>query len=90
MIEIPSLTQRDEAVGFRLPDLDVFAHNANTLTQTAAVPDAGTTMFNMIANPVSAKAYVSNTNATNNVRFEGPGVFGGSTVQGHLARPELP
>ena len=38
----------------------------------------------MVANPVSGKVYVSNTEARNEVRFEGPGTFGGSTVRGHL------
>ena len=40
----------------------------------------------MAVNPVSGAVYVSNTESRNEVRFEGPGVFGGSTVQGHLAR----
>ena len=79
----------NNAVRFRLPDLDVFAVNANTLTQTAAIAHVGTTLFNMVANPVSGKVYVSNTEAFNNVRFEGPGVFGGSTVQGHLAETRI-
>ena len=38
----------------------------------------------MATNPVSGKVYVSNTEARNEVRFEGPGTFGGSTVRGHL------
>src|SRR5579872_7150280 len=33
--------------------------------------------------------YVSNTDAQNQVRFEGPGVFGGHTVQGHLAEARI-
>src|SRR5262249_58752283 len=35
------------------------------------------------------KIYVSNTEAHNEVRFEGPGMFGGSTVQGHLAEARI-
>ncbi len=35
----------------------------------------GTTLFNMAVNPVSGKVYVSNTDAMNDVRFEGQGVF---------------
>jgi YVTN family beta-propeller protein len=73
------------AVRFDLPDRDVFTINAN-----AAVPNSpsffvgvGTIIFNMIANPVSGKVYVTNTEARNEVRFEGPG-GGGSTVRGHL------
>jgi YVTN family beta-propeller protein len=75
----------DNAVRFNLPDTDVFAVNANTLTQTASFAHVGTTLFNMATNPVSGKLYVTNSDAINNVRFEGPGVFGGHTVQGHLA-----
>src|SRR4029450_13785020 len=40
---------------------------------------------NMVTNPVSGKVYVSNTEARNEVRFEGPGTFFNSTtVRGHL------
>ena len=39
----------------------------------------------MVVNPVSGKVYVSNTEARNEVRFEGPGVRSAArTVQGHL------
>ena len=39
----------------------------------------------MATNPVNGKVYVSNTEARNEVRFEGPGLaFGSTTVQGHL------
>jgi DNA-binding beta-propeller fold protein YncE len=79
----------NNAVRFRLPDRDVFAVNANTLTQTAVFAHVGTTLFNMATNPISGKLYVSNTEAFNNVRFEGPGIFGGSTVQGHLAETRV-
>ncbi|HKQ76250.1 MAG TPA: hypothetical protein VJ810_21325 [Blastocatellia bacterium] len=79
----------NHAVRFRLPDRDVFAVNANTLTQTAAFSHVGTTLFNMVTNPVTGRLYVSNTEAFNQVRFEGPGIFGGSTVQGHLAETRI-
>lgn len=79
----------DAAVRFQLPDRDVFAINANTLTQTASFAHVGTTLFNMVTNPRSGKLYVSNTEAINDVRFEGPGIFGGSTVQGHLAETRV-
>jgi len=79
----------NNAVRFRLPDLDVFSVNANTLTQTASYAHVGTTLFNMIANPATGKLYVSNTEAFNLTRFEGPGQFGGSTVQGHLAETRI-
>ena len=43
----------------------------------------GTVLFNMLVNPANGKVYVTNTEARNEVRFEGPG-NGGSTVRGHL------
>jgi DNA-binding beta-propeller fold protein YncE len=79
----------DSSVRFTLPDTDVFAVNANTLTQNAAFAHVGTTLFNMATNPVSGNLYVSNTDAINNVRFEGPGTFAGHTVQGHLAEARI-
>ncbi|MBO0857301.1 MAG: hypothetical protein J2P21_02385 [Chloracidobacterium sp.] len=79
----------NHAVRFNLPDTDVFAVNADTLTQTAAFAHVGTTLFNMVTNPVTGRLYVSNTEAFNQVRFEGPGIFGGSTVQGHLAETRI-
>lgn len=75
----------DASVRFSLPDTDVFSVNANTLSQTAAFAHVGTTLFNMVTNPANGHLYVSNSDAQNTTRFEGPGVFGGHTVQGHLA-----
>jgi DNA-binding beta-propeller fold protein YncE len=75
----------DHVFRFSLPDRDVFAVDANGLTQTAAFSHVGTTLFNMVTNPVTGELYVSNTESNNLTRFEGPGVFGKSTVQGHLA-----
>ncbi|HYD47080.1 MAG TPA: hypothetical protein VEB21_01965, partial [Terriglobales bacterium] len=72
-------------VRFNLPDKDVFAINANTLDEVQSWSGVGTILFNMAINPVSGKVYVSNTDANNLVRFEGPGVFAPSTVQGKLA-----
>jgi YVTN family beta-propeller protein len=73
------------AVRFNLPDRDVFAIDANAIA-TAPTPFAhvGTILFNMAVNPVSGKLYVSNTEARNEERFEGPGTFAGHTVRGHL------
>jgi DNA-binding beta-propeller fold protein YncE len=74
-------------VKFELPDLDVFAIDAAAPVPvpTASFAHAGTVLFNMAVNPVSGKVYVSNTEARNEVRFEGPGLaFGTTTVQGHL------
>src|SRR5262245_17799443 len=76
----------NNAVRFSLPDLDVFAIDANASTphQTASFGDFGTVLFNMVVNPANAKVYVSTTDARNEVRFEGPGIFVGSTVRRHL------
>ncbi|MBL8240558.1 MAG: hypothetical protein JNM66_24275 [Bryobacterales bacterium] len=79
----------DSAVRFTLPDTDVFAFDADTLMQKAEYAHAGTTLFNMAANPVSGAIYVSNTEAFNHKRFEGPGKFAGQTVQGHLAESRV-
>ena len=76
----------NNAIRFRLPDKDVFAIDADTLAQNAFYTGVGTTLFNMVVNPVTGKVYVTNSEAQNLTRFEGPGVFGGSTVQGNLAR----
>jgi len=79
----------DEHIKFNLPDHDVFVLDATSSTP-ALVPGAGgffsgvgTTLFNMIVNPVSGKVYVSNTEARNEVRFEGHGEFAETTVRGH-------
>ena len=76
-------------VRFNLPDLDVFEIDAAALSQTASHAGVGTTLFNMAVNPVSGKVYVSNTDSQNLTRFEGPGITGGSTVQGHLAEARI-
>ena len=80
----------DNAVRFNLPDKDVFAINAagNPPAQTAVFTGVGTTLFNMATNPVTGRVYVANTDAHNEVRFEGPG-GGGSTVRGHLAETRI-
>lgn len=73
------------AMRFNLPDKDVFAVDANALTEKAIFAHVGTTLFNMATNPVTGKLYVTNTEANNLTRFEGPGKHGGSTVQGKIA-----
>ncbi|MFW6067601.1 MAG: YncE family protein [Myxococcota bacterium] len=74
------------AIRFDLPDYDVFALDAATLEEQPGSPVAhvGTTIFNLAVNPVTGVLYASNTEARNRTRFEGPGVHGGSTVQGRL------
>jgi DNA-binding beta-propeller fold protein YncE len=79
----------DNSVRFTLPDTDVFAIDANQLSQTAAFSHVGTTLFNMVANPVSGHLYVSNTASQNQVRFEDPTDSAGHTVTGHLAEADI-
>ena len=74
---------------FTLPDQDVFAINATTLATTATYTHVGTTLFNMAVNPVSGNLYVSNTEARNDLRFEGPGTYAGTTLEGHLAESRI-
>ncbi len=76
----------NNAVDFSLPDDDVFTIDASAATpvETGAFPHVGTILFNMIANPVTGNVYVTNTDARNEVRFEGTGILGGSSVRGHL------
>ncbi|HVK65653.1 MAG TPA: hypothetical protein VM694_14315 [Polyangium sp.] len=80
----------DDAVNFSLPDKDVFVidANANPPKQVAgsagSFSGVGTVLFNMAVNPVNGKVYVSNTEARNDLRFEGDGIFAGETLQGHL------
>jgi len=78
-------------VQFDLPDHDVFSIDANTLAPGSVqeFDHVGTTLFNMAVNPMSGKVYVTNTESLNEVLFEGPGVHGGSTVQGHLAEARI-
>ena len=76
-------------VNLDLPDHDVFAVNANTLVPGSEFDGVGTILFNMAVNPVNGKVYVTNTELPNQVRFEGPGVYGGSTVQGHLSESRI-
>lgn len=78
----------NDAIQFRLPDLDVFALDVsgNSLASIQLVddfPGVGTLLYNMVTNPQSGNLYVSNTEAFNEVRFEGSGARG-TTVQGHL------
>ncbi len=85
----------DSQVKFNLPDKDVFVIDAMANPPVKKSGSAGfytgvgTVLFNMAVNPVSGKVYVSNTEALNNVRFEGPGTTGGSTVRGHVVENRI-
>ncbi len=74
---------------FQLPDQDVFSIDANALTQKASFSHVGTTLVQHGHQPAHRQVSISNTEAINNVRFEGPGVVGGSTVQGRLAETRI-
>ncbi len=80
----------DDRVRFSLPDIDVFAIDAlaNPPVAVDTASGAGTTLFNIAVNPVSGKLYVSNTEARNHVRFEGPGSRA-TTVRGHFAESRI-
>jgi cysteine-rich repeat protein len=77
-------------VRFALPDRDVFVIDAlaNPPVQVSGnagfYTGVGTILFNMTVNPVNGKVYVANTEAFNEVRFEGPGILAGQSVRGHL------
>lgn len=79
----------NDLVPFTLPDYDVFEISA---TATPSVIDrhtgVGTTLFNMAVNPASGALYVSNTEALNVNRFEGPGIASNS-VNGNFIRNRL-
>ena len=92
----PSGQWRDEGgrnwsngIRFFLPDSDVFEIDSTTLNETTSFSGVGTINFNMAVNPVNGNVYVSNTDAQNLTRFEGPGIFGGSTVQGNLHQARI-
>ena len=88
-------TNRSTQVKFNLPDYDVFAIDAtaNPPIQVAGTPGrfphVGTTLFNMAINPADGKLFVSNLEAFNEVRFEGPGTFADTTVRGHLVESRI-
>ncbi|MDH5425822.1 MAG: beta-propeller fold lactonase family protein [Gammaproteobacteria bacterium] len=83
----------DDHVKFNLPDKDVFVIDAtaNPPVEIAGSDyrEVGTVIFNMVTNPVSGAVYVSNTDAANEVRFEGPGTFTGSSTRGRLHRSQI-
>ena len=80
----------DDQVKFSLPDKDVFAIDALATPPTLIAGPSGTwgavgtVLYNMTVNPVSGTVYVSNTEARNLDRFEGPGTFAGHSLRGHL------
>lgn len=84
-------TDWSSKVNFNLPDHDVFSIDANTLSTGSVVEydHVGTVLFNLVVNPVTGKVYVTNTELPNHINFEGPGIHGGSTVQGRLSESRI-
>ena len=83
-------TNFDAFVKVRLPDHDVFEIDAtaNPPAVTGTFDHVGTILFNMAVNPVNGNVYVTNTDARNDVRFEGhtPGF---TTVRGHISDNQI-
>ena len=81
---------RDAFVKFSLPDKDVFVLDAMADPPRQLAGPAGffqhvgTILYSMVVNPASGKVYVANTDANNLERFEGPGIFAGHSLRGHL------
>ena len=73
----------DASVDLSLPDNDVFAINTDTLSVRGSQSGVGTVLFNGLFNDETGSLYVTNTEARNRVRFEGPGT-GASSVRGHF------
>ena len=73
------------AVRLSLPDTDVFAIDALATppAATAAFAHVGTVIYGLAVNPTNGALFATNTEARNEVRFAGSGLFGGSSVRGH-------
>jgi DNA-binding beta-propeller fold protein YncE len=80
----------DEGVKFNLPDKDVFVIDALASPprpvqgRDGYFRGVGTILYNIAVNPVTGRVYVSNTDAQNHLRFEGPGIFAGDALKGRL------
>lgn len=74
------------AVRFALPDKDVFTIDAlaDPPVEIGAASGVGTILYGMIVHPQTGDVYVTNTEARNEIRFEGSGTPGSTTVRGHL------
>ncbi len=78
------------ALRFALPDLDVFEIDATTSPpiEIDSFANVGTVLFNLAVNPANGRVYVSNMDANNAVRFEGPGTRS-TTVRGKLQQARI-
>jgi YVTN family beta-propeller protein len=77
-------------VKLNLPDFDVFTIDASGSAPvvSARTTGVGTTLFNLAVNPRNGNVYVSNLEALNLTRFEGPGSRS-STVRGHFVESRI-
>lgn len=75
-------------VYFTLPDKDVFTIDSTKstplLVENRSIASVGTNLFNMAVHPTTGEVFVSNTDARNEERFEGPGEFAGHTLRGRF------
>ncbi len=97
----PILAQQwNRQVALSLPDRDVFTIDLSksppALATGAEFRGVGTTLFNMAVHPKTGKVFVSNTEARNHMRFEGPGGgiaqrdrFANTTVRGHVTESRI-
>ncbi len=83
-------TDWSSSVKFSLPDYDLFAIDADAPVPSlkARVSGVGTTLFNLAVHPQNGKVFVSNTEAKNEIRFEGTGASS-TTVRGRLAESRI-
>jgi YVTN family beta-propeller protein len=90
----------NQQVALSLPDRDVFTIDPSqtppALVSGGDFQHVGTTLFNMAVHPKTGKIFVSNTEARNLMRFEGPGAgsgqsqgFASTTVRGHIAENRI-
>jgi len=90
----------NDQVALSLPDRDVFTidmtRSPPALVEGGDFRHVGTTLFNMAVHPKTGKIFVSNTDARNDVRFEGPGGgvpqdarYAGTSVRGHIAESRI-
>lgn len=80
----------NQLVKLELPDNDVFEIDASGAMPRVAsrVSGVGTTLFNLAVNPRNGKVYVSNQEARNLFRFEGPGMTT-DTVNGNFVQSRI-
>jgi DNA-binding beta-propeller fold protein YncE len=86
---VPSSTWNNR-INLSLPDNDVFVIDASGSVPQVVdqLSGVGTTLFNLAVSPTSNNIYVSNQEALNLRRFEGPGSRS-TTVRGHFVENRI-